>query len=73
MRALTLALALILSGSPLTAQEWTPEQQGLIDHITACWDAVRSRDARRRESVSVTLRATPLLAHAAIGSDPGEP
>jgi hypothetical protein len=34
------AVALLWAGiPPLAAQQWTPEQQGLIDHVTNCWDA----------------------------------
>lgn len=34
-----LLLAVVLTASPLSAQQWTPEQQSLIDHIAVCWDA----------------------------------
>jgi hypothetical protein len=60
MRALALALALTLSGGPLTAQEWSPEQQGLIDHITACWDAW----------VEALAEPTPESFFAACATDP---
>jgi len=42
MRGLTSILSVALLGVPssaLVAQEWTPEQQSLIDHVTQCWDA----------------------------------
>lgn len=38
MRAI-LFTAAVLVATPLSAQEWTPEQQSLLDHVTACWDA----------------------------------
>jgi hypothetical protein len=34
-----LAAMLCLGSQPLAAQQWTPEQQSLIDHVTRCWDA----------------------------------
>lgn len=39
MRALLLALAVSLPASGAWAQEWTEEQQGLIDQVRTCWDA----------------------------------
>ena len=33
-----LALVLLLPGG-VSGQQWTEEQQGLIDHIKMCWDA----------------------------------
>jgi len=38
MRTLTLALAASLVAVPAGAQEWSAEQQGLIDHVTMCWE-----------------------------------
>jgi hypothetical protein len=38
MRALTLSLLLALTAGGVAAQEWTPEQQDLIDHVRMCWD-----------------------------------
>jgi hypothetical protein len=39
--SLLFAGAVLLLMTPLasSAQEWNAEQQGLIDHVTACWDA----------------------------------
>jgi hypothetical protein len=34
-----LVVLLCAARPELTAQQWTPEQQGLVDHITQCWDA----------------------------------
>ena len=39
MRSLFLTVAASLIVAPASAQQWTAEQQGLIDHVTACWDA----------------------------------
>ena len=39
MRKLILTLALTLAANEAVAQEWTAEQQGLIDHVESCWDA----------------------------------
>lgn len=39
--------ALILASlvaAPLGAQQWTPEQRSVIDHVTACWDAWGQED-----------------------------
>ena len=36
---LVLAALLFVGRVPAATQQWTSEQQGLIDHITQCWDA----------------------------------
>jgi hypothetical protein len=36
---LFLLSALLLVPSPGSAQRWTPDEQGLLDHVEACWDA----------------------------------
>ena len=38
MRTFLIAAVLFTAG-PLSAQEWNAEQQGLLDHVTQCWDA----------------------------------
>ena len=41
MRALVLstsAVLLCIGNAPVAAQQWTAEQQSLIDHVTQCWD-----------------------------------
>jgi len=40
MRALAVAclLVAVLTPSPASAQQWSPEQQEVIDSIKACWD-----------------------------------
>lgn len=38
MRTFLIAVVLI-AAPPLSAQEWNAEQQGLLDHVTQCWDA----------------------------------
>lgn len=37
--AFVLLAALCVGAPPLAAQQWTAEQQSLIDHVTRCWDA----------------------------------
>ena len=37
--AVALIASLCAGSQPLAAQEWTPEQQSLIDHVIACWDS----------------------------------
>ncbi len=39
MRVLTLAFLALIVAPPVTAQEWSEDQQGLIDHIKMCWTA----------------------------------
>jgi hypothetical protein len=39
MRFPLLVFAAALIAAPAAAQEWNAEQQGLLDHVTACWDA----------------------------------
>ena len=38
MRFLFLVTVAALFAAPVSAQEWTAEQQSLIDHVTTCWD-----------------------------------
>ncbi len=38
MRALTMALTLSLVAAGAAAQEWSADQQDLIDHVRTCWD-----------------------------------
>ncbi len=39
MRIVILALTLTVAASSAAAQEWTADQQSLIDHVQTCWDA----------------------------------
>jgi hypothetical protein len=39
MRTLAVASLALLIATPASAQQWTQEQQELIDHIEMCWDA----------------------------------
>ena len=39
MRVLTLTFLALIAAPPVTAQQWSDEQQGLIDHIKMCWTA----------------------------------
>ena len=39
MRVLTLTFLSLIIAPPVTAQQWSDEQQGLIDHIKMCWTA----------------------------------
>ena len=39
MRALTLASLALLVAAPAFAQQWTAEEQEVLDTITMCWDA----------------------------------
>jgi hypothetical protein len=39
VRSLILASGMLLVAGGATAQEWSAEQRGLIDHVRTCWDA----------------------------------
>jgi hypothetical protein len=57
MRALLLTLTLSLVASGATAQEWTDEQQELIDHVRTCWDSWV--EALADETPAIWERACP--------------
>lgn len=38
MRTLLTTLVLAIAATGADAQEWTPEQQSLVDHVRTCWD-----------------------------------
>lgn len=44
MRTLLLAVAASLIAAPTSAQQWTAEQRGVIDHVQACWEAWGEED-----------------------------
>ena len=39
MRVLTLTFLALIVAPPVMAQQWSDEQQGLIDHMKMCWTA----------------------------------
>jgi hypothetical protein len=39
MRAPAVALLALLVATPASSQNWTAEEQSVIDHVLACWDA----------------------------------
>ncbi len=61
MRTLTLALAVGIAASPAVAQEWNAEQQGLIDHVTMCWDAWVDALADETPDRFIDACPTPIL------------
>ena len=55
-----LTVVLALFSPPVAAQAWSPQQEEVLAHVRACWDAWRTKDFDRWISV---CRPAPDFAH----------
>ena len=50
MRRFLMAIVFLSLAAPslVSAQRWTGEEQDLLTHVKACWDAILAKDIKRR-------------------------